>query len=161
MTDKRLSSTEVNPRWEGPIVDGLFVWTDATQGALNDPVYLKADGPPIQVGKAAVNAATIGFLLDKPVQNAKCTVFTKYQAILAMTCGGNIVRGDYVKLDASSKIVTFSAIGNAALNSTFSDVEVEAALDALRDALQNRGAVIGQALQSGANNDIIYVGIGG
>ena len=141
MTDKRLSSTEVNPRWEGPIVDGLFVWTDATQGALNDPVYLKADGPPIQVGKAVVNAATIGFLLDKPVQNAKCTVYTKYVAILAMTAGGALTRGAYVKLDAASKVIEMGA-GEFATGAAF-------------------GAKFGQALQSAALNDIIYVGIGG
>lgn len=141
MTDKRLSSTEVNPRWEGSVVDGLFKWTDATQGVPAQPVQLKADGPPIEVGLSGAVADNIGILVNDPVLNALCKVTTKYTAIVAMTAGGIIASGAYVKINASQQVIQM-VVGD------FAD---GAAL----------GSKFGQALQSAVLNDIIYVGLGG
>lgn len=140
MTDKRLSTTEVNPRWEGSVVDGLFKWTDATQGVPGKPVQLKADGPPIEVGISVAGYDNIGILVNDPVLNALCKVTTKYTAIVSIVAGGTIALGAYVKLDASSKAVEMV------------DGDFVAA---------KFGAKFGQALQAASNADVIYVGLGG
>ena len=141
MTDKRLSSTEVSPRWEGSVVDGLFKWTDATQGVPGTPVQLKADGPPVEVGLSGAGADNIGILVDDPVLNALCKVTTKYVAIVAIVAGGTIAQGAYVKINASAQAIQM-VVGDFADGAAF-------------------GAKFGQALQSAVVTDVIYVGIGG
>lgn len=143
MTDKRLSTTEVNPRWEGPVVDGLFQWTDATQGVPAQPVQLvglAADNRPT-VGISGAVADNIGILENNPVQNAMCRVRTKYTCIVAMTAGGTITLGAYVKINASAQVVEMVA-ADMATGITF-------------------GAKFGQALQAAVVTDVIYVGLGG
>jgi len=140
MADKTFTALS-NPGWESSLVDGLFKWTDAGAGVVNQGVYLKADGPPIEVGRAGATANFIGVLASAPAQNDICKVRTKYTAIYAFTAGATVTRGAYVKFDAAFKVIDMVG-GDFATGAAF-------------------GGKAGQALQSAALNDIIYVGLGG
>lgn len=144
MTDKTLSGAANPLFFGGPIVNGLFKWTDSTGAVKNDPVKLKADGPPIEVGLAGANDAVIGVVLEGgAAQNDMVVVLTKFTAVVAMTAGGTIARGVTVKIAASKEIVE-AVLTEGAPN--VSDI--------------TEGRVLGVALQSASDADIIYVGVG-
>ena len=65
MTDKTLSGMANPFSFGGPVVNGLFKWTDSVAAVKNEGVRLKADGPPIEVGAvSAANQAVIGVVFS-------------------------------------------------------------------------------------------------
>ncbi len=145
MVDKTISEMANPLFFDSAIVNGLFRWTESVAAVKNTPVKLAgADGPPIDVDLIdGTNQLTIGVVLEGgAVTNDMVVILTLYTAVISITCGGTCTRGSKVKTDASGE-VTDALIGDVGTGAT--------------GATETR--VLGVALQSGATNDIIYVGL--
>ena len=145
MVDKTLSEMANPLFFDGSIVNGLFKWTDATAAVKNAPVRLKADGPPVEVGAmTGADQQTIGVVLEGGgALNDMVVVLTLFTGIIHSIVGtAGVTRGSKVKTDAIGEVED-AVIGDLGTGAT--------------GATETR--VLGVALQTGANGDIVYVGL--
>jgi len=146
MVDKTISEMANPLFFDGSIVNGLFRWTDAGAAVKNAPVRLKGvDGPPIDVGAmTGADQQTIGVVLEGgAVTNDLVVVLTLFTGVVSFTVGtAGVTGGSKVKTDAIGEVED-AVIGDVGTGAT--------------GATETR--VIGVALQTGANGDIVYVGL--
>jgi len=146
MVDKTFNESANPLFFDGSIVNGLFRWTEATAAVKNAPVKLAgADGPPIDVDAIdGANQQTIGVVLEGgAVTNDMVVILTMFTGIVSFIAGtAGVTRGEKVKTDAAGDVVpaVTADVGTAATGAT-------------------ETRVVGVALQTGADGDIIYVGL--
>ena len=146
MVDKTLSEMANPLFFDSSIVNGLFRWTESVAAVKNQGVKLAgADGPPIDVdAQDGVADSVIGVVLEGgSATNEMVTILSLYTGIVSFTVGtAGVTRGEKVKFDAAGDVVpaVTADVGTAATGAT-------------------ETRVIGVALQSGADGDIIYVGL--
>lgn len=146
MTDKTFADGASPLFFPAGVVNGLFRWTEGATAAVKGAVVklAGADGPPIDVDLVdGVDDQNIGVVFEGGQKlNDIISILTKFTGIIAVTCGGTVVRGADVKTDGSGEIVAAvtADVGTAATGATVT-------------------RVLGTVLQSGVVTDIVYLGL--